>query len=69
MRDFDPTASEFITSGYLERSRPGGVLYDIGSIVGVGSALIGASASGDAADSQAASAAAATRAQREMFDK
>jgi hypothetical protein len=69
MRDFDPTASEFITSGYLERSRPGGVLYDIGSIVGVGSALIGASASGDAADAQANSAAAATRAQREMFDK
>ena len=28
MRDFDPTASEFISSGYIEYSRPGGKLYD-----------------------------------------
>lgn len=36
MRDIDPTASEYITSGYLDRSQPGGVLYDVGSIVGGG---------------------------------
>lgn len=48
-RDIDPTASEFITSGYLERSRPGGVLYDpvtiitgmmVGAAVGAVSAAV-----------------------------
>lgn len=49
MRDIDPTASEYITSGYLERSRPNGVFYDIGSVLGIGSALIGSDSAGDAA--------------------
>ena len=74
MRDFDPTASEFISSGYLERSRPGGVLYDLGSVVGaVAGPLIGgifgSDAAGDAADTQAAAADRATQLQKEMFDK
>lgn len=49
MRDFDPTASEFITSGYLKNSRVGGLLYDIGTIISgvsaVGSLLGGESGS------------------------
>lgn len=74
MRDFDPTASEFISSGYLERSRPGGVLYDLGSVVGaVAGPLIGgifgSDAAGDAADTQAAAADRATQLQKQMFDK
>lgn len=74
MRDFDPTASEFISSGYLERSRPGGVLYDIGSVVGAVAGpliggIIGGDAAGDAADTQAAAADRATQLQKEMFDK
>lgn len=62
MRDFDPTASEFISSGYIRNSRPGGLLYDFGAISGpllgsiaapiIGS-IIGSDSAGDA--SQAAS--------------
>lgn len=74
MRDFDPTASEFITSGYLQRSQPGGVLYDIGSVIGavagpVLGGLLGGDASEDAANTQAASADRATQLQKEMFDR
>ena len=72
MRDFDPTASEFISSGYIETSRPGGRLHDpVTAMVGgtVASGLIGADAAGDAASTQAASADRATLAQREMFNK
>lgn len=72
MRDFDPTASEFISSGYIETSRPGGRLHDpVTAMVGGGiaSSLIGADAAGDAADTQAAAADRATQLQKEMFDK
>ena len=74
MRDFDPTASEFITSGYLGRSQPGGVLYDVGSIVGavagpVIGGLLGGDAAEGAANTQAASADRATQLQKQMFDK
>lgn len=73
MRDFDPTASEFITSGYLQRSQPGGVLYDFGSILSVAApivgGLIGGDAAEDAANTQAASADRATQLQKQMFDK
>lgn len=72
MRDFDPTASEFISSGYIETSRPGGRLHDpVTAMVGGGiaSSLIGADAAGDAADTQAAAADRATQLQKQMFDK
>lgn len=73
MRDFDPTASEFITSGYLERSQPGGVHYDFMSIASVAApivgSLIGGDAAEDAANTQAASADRATALQKQMFDK
>lgn len=73
MRDFDPTASEFISSGYLASSRPGGRLYDPATIIGAGATLVGgmmsSDASEDAADTQAQSAREATELQREMFNK
>jgi hypothetical protein len=73
MRHIDPTASEYITSGYLARSRPGGVMYDPGSILGAGASvvggLIGADASEDAADAQAQAAANANALQEKMFNK
>ena len=72
MRDFDPTASEFISSGYIETSRPGGRLHDpVTAMVGgsVVTGLIGADAAGDAAATQAAAADRATQLQKEMFDK
>lgn len=69
MRDIDPTASEYITSGYLERSRPKGVFYDIGSVLGIGSALIGADSAGDAVDAQTAAAAKTDATNRYIFDK
>lgn len=74
MRDFDPTASEFITSGYLQRSQPGGVLYDIGSVVGavagpVLGGILGGDAAEGAANTQAAAADRATQLQKQMFDK
>ncbi len=72
MRDFDPTASEFIESGFVARSRPGAVLYDpftIAAVATVGSSLIGADAAQSAADTQAGAARDATAAQKEIFDK
>lgn len=72
MRDFDPTASEFISSGYLARSRPGGVLYEPTTILAgsaLASGLLGASATSDAADTSAAASDRATASQRAMFDK
>lgn len=74
MRDFDPTASEFISSGYLERSRPGGQLYDIGSVIGavagpVIGGLFGSDAAESAADTQAAASDRAALLQKQMFDK
>lgn len=73
MRDFDPTASEFITSGYLERSQPGGVLYDFGSILEVAAPIVGGLFGGDAAEdaanTQASAAAQANAIQKQMFDK
>jgi len=61
MRDFDPTASEFISSGYIQRSQPGGPLYDFGSIIGavagpVLGGIIGSDSAGDAQDAASASA-------------
>lgn len=71
MRDFDPTASEFISSGYIETSRPGGRLHDpITAVVGgVASSLIGADAAGDAADAQAAAARDTNATNKYIFDK
>lgn len=75
MRDIDPTASEYISSGYLQHSRPGGRLHDpvTATIAAVGGNLIGSSmasdAAEDAANTQAASADKATALQKEMFDK
>lgn len=70
MRDFDPTASEFISSGYLETSRPGGRAHDVFSAVaGIGSALIGADASDDAASAQSQAAADTNATNRYIFDK
>lgn len=74
MRDFDPTASEYISIGYLARSRPGGQLYDVGSVIGAVAGpliggLLGSDAAGDAADTQAASTDRATALQKQMFDK
>jgi hypothetical protein len=66
MRDFDPTASEFITSGYLDNSTR---RYDAGSIIGIGASLLGANSASDAASQQAAASQAALNAQKEMFDK
>lgn len=72
MRDFDPTASEFISSGYLETSRPGGRLHDpvTATVVGaVGSSVIGADAAGDAADAQSAAARDTNATNKYIFDK
>lgn len=75
MRDIDPTASEYITSGYLQHSRPGGRLYDpvTATIATVASSVVGGAMAGDAAEdaanTQAASADKATALQKEMFDK
>lgn len=71
MRDFDPTASEFITSGYIADSRPGGKLFDPGTAMAsaqIGSSLLGANAASDAADTQAAAADRATALKKEIFD-
>lgn len=71
MRDFDPTASEFISSGYLKHSAPGGRLYDPGTIMAaasVANGLISSSAAGSAADAQAAAAAKSDATQRYMYD-
>ena len=74
MRDIDPTASEYITSGYLDRSRPGGVLYDLGSIVGsIAGPLIGGFLGNEAANSgiaaQEAGAARSDATQRYIYDQ
>jgi hypothetical protein len=73
MRDFDPTASEFISSGYLQSSRPGGKLYDPGTLLVAGSAIVGsmmgADAAESAADTQAGAARDATAAQERMFER
>lgn len=66
MREIDPTASEFISSGYTQRSVPGGLLFDVGSIAG---GVIGAFGSSSAAKKQQRAAEAATVAQRQMFDE
>lgn len=73
MRDFDPTASEYISSGFIDHNRPGGRLYDIGSIVGgIAGPLIGgifgSDASDDAAGAQTAAAAQSDATQRYMYD-
>lgn len=74
MRDIDPTASEYIASGYLERSRPGGVLYDIGSIIGsVAGPLIGgflgSSSASDAGEAQERGAARSDATNRYIYDQ
>jgi hypothetical protein len=73
MRDFDPTASEYISSGFIDHNRPGGRLYDIGSIVGgIAGPLIGgifgSDASDDAAGAQTAAASQSDATQRYMYD-
>jgi len=72
MRDFDPTASEFISSGYLARNRPGGVLYDPTALLGAGASifggLLGSDSAGDAADAQGRAAAASDATQRYQYD-
>jgi len=71
MRDFDPCASEFISSGYVARSRPGGVLYDPGVIM-AGANIVGgimsSDAAGDAADAQARAAEQSDATQRYFYD-
>lgn len=73
MRDFDPCASEFISSGYLARSVPGGVLYDPGALIGAGAGIVGsimgANSASDAADAQANAAAASDATQRYFYDQ
>jgi hypothetical protein len=74
MRDIDPNASEFITSGYLSRSKPGGQLYDVGSIVSAVAGpliggLLGGNASRSAASAQSDAAAQADATQRYMYDQ
>lgn len=72
----DPGASEWLTSGYLERSRPGGVLYDPVTIA-AGAAiagpavggLMGADAASSAADAQGKSAALSDRTQRDFYNQ
>lgn len=75
MRDFDPTASEFISSGYLAKSKPGGLMYDPGTatvasiaapIVG---GMMGSDAASSAANTQAQSATQANALQKQMYDQ
>ncbi len=50
MRDFDPTASEYISSGYIQHSRPGGRLHDpVTAAIGVGGSLLGGALAGRSA--------------------
>lgn len=60
MRDFDPTASEFVSSGYLQNSRPGGRHYDPMTVM-AGTSLAGSVLGADAADSAASMQAGAAR--------
>lgn len=74
MRYFDPTDARFITSGYLDRSRPGsGVYFDVGGLFGGSSskkaAKVQAEASVEAAKIQAASADKALALQDKQFNK
>ncbi len=70
MRDFDPTASEYISSGYIQKSKPpasskeaNSPLYDVGSLIGGGLSLVGGLLGSDSAgDAAAASADAQLRA-------
>jgi hypothetical protein len=70
----DPGASEWISSGYLERSVPGGVLYDPASIAGavagplVGG-LLGSNASSNAADAQGKAAALSDKTQHDFYNQ
>jgi hypothetical protein len=72
MRDFDPTASEFITSGYLDRSSR---KYDPASIGIAGAVaplvggLMGSDASSNASNAQVQSADKATQLQRDIFNQ
>jgi len=73
MRDFDPTASEYISSGYIQRSQPGGPLYDFGSIIGavagpVLGGIIGSDSAGDAQDAASASAAQTDATNRYIYE-
>jgi len=72
MRDIDPTASEFITTGFITASRPGGRLYDPASLLGAGASLFGglmsSDSAGDAADAQAGAARASDATQRYQYD-
>lgn len=72
MRDIDPTASEFITSGYLSRSRAGGLLYDIGSIFSAAAPIVGGLLGSDSASdgiaAQTAASQAADATQRYQYD-
>lgn len=75
MRDIDPNASEYITSGYLKYSRPGGRLYDpiTATIATIGGGLIGSKmssdAAGNAAGAQVQSADRSAALQKQMFDE
>ncbi|MBI2725396.1 MAG: hypothetical protein HYX42_04015 [Polaromonas sp.] len=76
MRDFDPTASEFISSGYLEHSKPGVRHYDpstimtglqiAGPLIG---GMMGSDASNQAADIQAQSTERASAAQAAAVER
>lgn len=72
----DPGASEWITSGYLQRSVPDGVLYDpatiaIGSAIGgpLVSGIVGSGAASDAAGAQKEAAALSDKTQREFYNQ
>jgi hypothetical protein len=74
MRDFDPTASEYISSGYIFNNRPGGLLYDFATIAGAVAGpliggLIGGDASSKAADAQGQAAAQSDATQRYFYDQ
>lgn len=71
MRDFDPTATEFISSGFLVRSMEG-VRYDVMSIASVAAPVVGgifgSDAAGDAAAAQERAAEKSDATQRYMYD-
>jgi len=70
MRDFDPTAAEFISSGYTKRSRPGGFFYDPVSIfTAAAPSLIGAITSDGAGDVQQAGANQASGLQQQQYQQ
>lgn len=70
MRDFDPTAAEYISSGYIARSQPGtGFFGDFGSILGAAGSVIGGMAAGDAADAQAGASREQMAESRRQYDQ